>query len=68
MRKTCHPSGARNPSGEKIKNKNTEAIVKVYSEIASNLMDDMDDQFGDELYIDGTLAANSFTEMRRTSP
>lgn len=44
---------------EKIKNKNTEAIVKVYSEIASSLMDDMDDQFGDELYIDGTQAANS---------
>jgi len=44
---------------EKIKNKSTEAIVKVYSEIASNLMDDMDDHFGDELYIDGTLSGNS---------
>jgi len=44
---------------EKLKNKNTEAIVKVYSEIASNLMDDLDDQFGDELYIDGTQSANS---------
>jgi hypothetical protein len=44
---------------ERLKNKNTEAIVKVYSEIASNLMDDMDEQFGDELYIDGNAAGNS---------
>lgn len=44
---------------ERLKNKNTEAIVKVYSEIAANLMDDMDDQFGDELYIDGNASGNS---------
>jgi hypothetical protein len=44
---------------ERLKNKNTEAIVKIYSEIASNLMDDMDEQFGDELYIDGNAAGNS---------
>lgn len=44
---------------ERLKNKNTEAIVKVYSEIASNLMDDMDDQFGDELYVDGNASGNS---------
>jgi hypothetical protein len=44
---------------ERLKNKDTEAIVKVYSEIATNLMDDMDDQFGDELYIDGNAAGNT---------
>lgn len=44
---------------ERLKNKNVEAIVKIYSEIASNLMDDMDDQFGDELYIDGNATGNS---------
>ncbi len=44
---------------ERLKNKNTEAIVKVYSEIASSLMDDLDDQFGDELYIDGNATGNS---------
>jgi hypothetical protein len=44
---------------ERLKNKSTEAIVKIYSEIGSNLMDDMDDQFGDELYIDGAAAGNS---------
>lgn len=43
---------------ERLKNKNTEAIVKVYSEIAANLMEDMDDQFGDELYIDGNATGN----------
>lgn len=43
---------------EKLKNKNVEAIVKIYSEIAKNLMDDMDDQFGDELYIDGNASGN----------
>ncbi len=43
---------------ERLKNKNTEAIVKIYSEIASNLMDDLDDQFGDEFYIDGNAAGN----------
>lgn len=44
---------------EQLKNKNTEAIVKVYSEIASNLMEDMEDQFGDELYVDGNASGNS---------
>lgn len=44
---------------EKLKNKNTEAIVKVYSEMTENLMDDITEHFGDELYIDGNLAANA---------
>lgn len=44
---------------EKLKNKDAAAIVKVYSEIATNLMEDIDDQYGDELYIDGNAANNS---------
>jgi len=44
---------------ERLINKNTPAIVKVYSEIASNLMEDMEDNFGDELYIDGNATGNS---------
>ncbi len=44
---------------ERLKNKNTEAIVKVYSEIAELMMEDIEDQFGDELYIDGNAAGNS---------
>lgn len=44
---------------EKLKNKGTEAIIKVYSEITQNLLEDMEDQFGDELYIDGNASGNS---------
>jgi hypothetical protein len=44
---------------ERLINKNTEAIVKVYSDIATSLMDDIDDQFGDELYVDGNASGNS---------
>lgn len=44
---------------ERLKNKSTEAIIKVYEQIAPALMDDLDDQFGDELYIDGNASGNS---------
>lgn len=44
---------------ERLINSGTEAIVKVYSEVATNLMEDMEDQFGDELYIDGNATSNS---------
>jgi hypothetical protein len=44
---------------ERLINKSTEAIVKVYSEIATGLMEDMEDNFGDELYIDGNATGNS---------
>lgn len=44
---------------ERLKNKSTEAIVKIYDQIAKNLMDDMEDQFGDEFYIDGSAAGNA---------
>jgi len=44
---------------ERLKNKSTEAIIKVYDQIAKDLMEDIEDQFGDEFYIDGNAAANS---------
>jgi hypothetical protein len=44
---------------ERLKNKNTEAIIKIYSQIAESLVDDLDDQYGDEFYIDGNAAGNS---------
>jgi hypothetical protein len=44
---------------ERLMNSNMEAIVKLYSEIASNLMDDMEDQFADELLIDGNATGNT---------
>lgn len=43
---------------EKLKNRNTEAIIKVYSELTENLMSDIEEHFADELYVDGNLAAN----------
>lgn len=44
---------------ETLLNKNVEAIIKVYSEITTNLLEDMQEQFGDELYIDGNATGNS---------
>ena len=44
---------------EKLMNKNTEAIVKIYDGVARILLEDIEDQFGDELYIDGNGTGNS---------
>ncbi len=44
---------------ERLKNANAQAIVKVYSEIGVGLADDIEEQFGDEVYIDGNAAGNS---------
>lgn len=45
--------------GEFLMNRNTEAIVKLYSEIASDLVEDMEEAFGEELYVNGYAAGNS---------
>lgn len=44
---------------EKEKNKGDAAIVKVWSEMAKLLTDDLTDQFGDEPYVDGNAAGNT---------
>lgn len=44
---------------EGLKNRGDEAIVKVWAEAGENLVDDIEDQFGDELYIDGNAAGNT---------
>lgn len=44
---------------ERLKNQGQQAIIKIASTIMESLMDDMDDQFGDELYIDGNASGNS---------
>lgn len=44
---------------EKLQNKNTEAIIKLYENIQKELMEDVEDQFGDEFYVDGAAAGNS---------
>jgi hypothetical protein len=45
--------------GEFLQNRNTEAIVKLYSEISSDLTEDMEDAFSEELYINGYAPGNS---------
>lgn len=44
---------------ERLINKNTEAIIKVFSQIGSSLMDDIEENFCDELYVDGNASGNS---------
>ena len=44
---------------ERLMNKSTEAIVKLYDSITKVLMEDIEDQFCDELYIDGNASGNS---------
>jgi hypothetical protein len=44
---------------QKEMNKGNEALIKITGEIAENLMDDMDEEFGNELYIDGNATGNS---------
>jgi len=44
---------------ETLKNRGTEAIIKFYDQIAKNLLDDAEDQFGDEFYIDGNGTGNT---------
>jgi hypothetical protein len=44
---------------ERLKNKSVEAIIKVFDQIARSLMDDIEDQFAEELYVDGNATGNS---------
>lgn len=44
---------------ERLQNSGTEAIIKVYSQIATNLVKDIEEAFSEELYINGYLAANA---------
>lgn len=44
--------------GEFLQNRNQEAIIKTYSKIAEDLMDDCEDAFGEEFYVDGEASGN----------
>ncbi len=44
---------------EKLMNKSTEAIVKIFSDMFSLLTEDIEDHFGDALYIDGNAAGKT---------
>jgi hypothetical protein len=45
--------------GEFLKNRNKEAIIRIYSTIAEDLMDDMEDAFSEEFYVNGYAPGNS---------
>lgn len=45
--------------GEFLRNRGKEAIINLYSTIAEDLMDDAEEFFGEEFYLNGNLAANS---------
>lgn len=44
---------------EKLMNKSVEAIIKIYSTTAKHLLEDIEDSFEDEFYIDGNAAGNT---------
>lgn len=44
---------------ETLQNRSTEAIIKLYDNVMRILKDDIDDQFGDEFYVDGNASGNS---------
>lgn len=44
---------------ETLINKGPEALINVYANTAKMLMSDVDEQFGDEIYIDGNATGNS---------
>lgn len=44
---------------EKLMNRSTEAIIKLYSSITEDMMEEAGELFGDELYIDGNASGNS---------
>jgi len=45
--------------GERLKNRGVQAIINVYSQIAQSLMEDMEESFSDEFYINGNATGNS---------
>lgn len=44
---------------ERLMNKSKEQIIDIYADVGKALMDDIDDQFGEEFYIDGNATGNS---------
>lgn len=43
---------------ERLKNKSVQAIIDIYGQIAKSLMDDAEENFAEEMYIDGAAAGN----------
>ena len=45
--------------GEFLQNRSTEAIIKLFESRSKFLLADVEDQFGEQMYVDGTMAANT---------
>lgn len=45
--------------GERLKNRGAQQIIDVYSQIAKSLMEDMEERFAEEFYIDGNATGNT---------
>jgi hypothetical protein len=45
--------------GEYLMNRGTEAIIKLFDTRNKRLLEDVEDQFGQQFYVDGTAAANA---------
>jgi hypothetical protein len=54
-----YTTGDSMTKGEFLQNRSTEAIIKSYDEIATDLIDDMEEAFGEEFYVDGSAPGNS---------
>lgn len=44
---------------ERLKNRNLPAVVKVFENLSSLLMEDMEEQFAEELYVDSSASGNT---------
>lgn len=51
-------AGDASTKAESLQNKGNEAIIKVISDVASNLEDDIKENFHEELYVDGAATGN----------
>jgi hypothetical protein len=54
-----YSAGDSMTKGEFLQNRSTEAIIKLYSDISTDLVDDMEDAFGEEFYVNGYASGNS---------
>jgi hypothetical protein len=44
---------------ERLMNRGPQAIIDIYADLGKSLVDDINDQFGEEFYIDGNATGNT---------
>lgn len=45
--------------GERLKNRGVQAIIDVYAQVSKSLLEDMEEHFSEEFYVDGNATGNS---------